>query len=89
MLPLSIPGLGAAGFLSILAVWGQFLIPAVIAKSPEVTMVAARLYSFFGRTVKIHILFAASIVSVLPLVIAYFLAQETFISGLTSGSSKG
>jgi ABC-type glycerol-3-phosphate transport system permease component len=91
MLPLSLPGLGAAGFLSFLAVWGQFLIPIVIASSPDVAMVGVGLYNFFGPEgqVQINALFAATVVSVLPVVIAYFLAQETFISGLARGSTKG
>lgn len=91
MLPLSIPGLGAAGFLSLLAVWGQFLIPVVIASARDVAMVGVGLYNFFDAdgTVPVNVLFAASVVSIIPVVVAYFLAQETFISGLTRGSTKG
>lgn len=91
MLPLSLPGLGAAGFLSLLAVWGQFLIPAVIASSPDVAMIGVGLYNFFGPegSVQVNVLFAASLVSIAPVVIAYFFTQETFVSGLTKGSTKG
>ena len=84
-------GLGAAGFLSLLGIWGQFLIPIVIAGSRDVAMVGVGLYNFFGPEgqVRINHFFAASIISILPVVVAYFLAQETFVSGLTRGSTKG
>lgn len=91
MLPLSLPGLGAAGFLTFLSVWGQFLIPIVIASAPDVALVGVGLYNFFGPDggIEVNVLFAATVISVLPVVIAYFVAQETFISGLARGSTKG
>jgi len=90
MLPLSLPGLGAAGFLSLLAAWGQFLLPLVVASSNRTMVVGVGLYSFFGTegNVYYHHLFAASIITITPVLVAYFLAQETFVSGLTRGANK-
>ena len=90
MLPLSLPGMGAAGFLSLLFSWGQFLLPLVVASSTRTMVVGVGLYSFFGPDgdVYYHHLFAASVIAILPVVIAYFLAQETFVAGLTKGSVK-
>jgi ABC-type glycerol-3-phosphate transport system permease component len=90
ILPLSLPGLGAAGFLSLLFSWGQFLLPLVIASSRQTMVVGVGLYSFFGveGNVYYHHLFAASMLTIAPLLIAYLVAQETFVAGLTRGAVK-
>jgi ABC-type glycerol-3-phosphate transport system permease component len=89
MLPLSLPGLGAAGFLSFLAAWGELLIPLIVASSRDVAVVSVGLYTFFGEDVTAYNqLFAATIVAVLPILAMFFLSQETFVSGLTRGSGK-
>ena len=90
ILPLSLPGLGAAGFLTLLFSWGQFLLPLVVASSRETMLVAVGLYSFFGTegVVSYHYLFAASVITSVPLVIGYLLTQRSFISGLTQGAVK-
>ena len=90
ILPLSLPGLGAAGFLTLLFSWGQFLLPLVVASSRETMLVAVGLYSFFGTegAVSYHYLFAASVITSVPLVIGYLLTQKSFISGLTQGAVK-
>jgi ABC-type glycerol-3-phosphate transport system permease component len=90
IIPLSLPGLGAAGFLTLLFSWGQFLLPLVVASSRETMLVAVGLYSFFGTegAVSYHYLFAASVITSVPLVIGYLLTQKSFISGLTQGAVK-
>ncbi len=90
ILPLTLPGLGAAGFLTLLFSWGQFLLPLVVASSRETMVVAVGLYSFFGTegNVYYHHLFAASVIASVPLVIGYLLTQRSFISGITKGAVK-
>ena len=89
ILPLSLPGLAAAGFLTFIAAWGEFLIPLVIASSRDVAVISVGLYSFFGIDVTAyHHLFAASVMATTPVIIAYLFSQEYFISGLASGSEK-
>ncbi len=89
ILPLSLPGLAAAGFLVFLAAWGEFLIPLVIANSRDTAVISVGLYSFFGIDVTAyHYLFAASTMATAPVIMVYIFAQEYFISGLTSGAEK-
>jgi len=89
ILPLSLPGLSAAGFLVFLAAWGEFLIPLVIANSREVAVMSVGLYSFFGTdTTQYHYAFAASVMSTAPVILAYLFAQEYLVSGLASGAEK-
>jgi ABC-type glycerol-3-phosphate transport system permease component len=89
ILPLSLPGLSAAGFLVFLSAWSEFLIPLVIANSREVAVMSVGLYSFFGTdTTQYHYAFAASVMSTAPVILAYLFAQEYLVSGLSSGSEK-
>jgi ABC-type glycerol-3-phosphate transport system permease component len=90
ILPLSLPGLSAAGFLVFLSAWSEFLIPLVIANSREVAVMSVGLYSFFGTdTTQYHYAFAASVMSTAPVIFAYLFAQEYLVSGLAQGAEKG
>lgn len=89
ILPLSLPGLSAAGFLTFLSAWSEFLLPLVLANTREVAVMSVGLYSFFGTdTTAYHYAFAASVMSTAPVIIAYLFAQEYLVSGLASGSEK-
>jgi ABC-type glycerol-3-phosphate transport system permease component len=90
ILPISTPGLAAAGFLVFLAAWGEFLIPLVVANTRDTAVISVGLYAFFGIDVTAyHYLFAASTMATAPVILVYLFAQEYFVSGLTAGSEKG
>jgi ABC-type glycerol-3-phosphate transport system permease component len=90
MLPLSLPGLGAAGFLRFFADWSAFMLPMVIAGAKRTMVASVGLYNYFGvdRIFELNKLFAAAIVAFFPIIIIYFLTQETFVAGLVKGSGK-
>jgi ABC-type glycerol-3-phosphate transport system permease component len=91
VMPISLPGIGAAACLTFITVWAEFLVPMVLANSPETTLVSVGLYNLFGRdsTTFYNQLFAAAVLATTPVIIAYLVAQEQFISGLTGGAEKG
>lgn len=90
IMPVSLPGIGAAACLTFITVWAEFLIPMVLANSPETTLVSVGLYNLFGRdsTTFYNQLFAAAVLATTPVIIAYLVAQEQFISGMTGGAEK-
>jgi ABC-type glycerol-3-phosphate transport system permease component len=90
ILPLSLPGLGAAGCLTFITVWAEFLIPLVIAGTQDTTLASVGLFGLFGQdtTTYFNRLFAATAVVVVPVVILYIFAQEQFIAGLSGGAEK-
>lgn len=90
ILPVSLPGLGAAGCLTFITVWAEFLIPLVIAGTQETTVASVGLFGLFGQdsTTYYNRLFAATAIVVVPVVIIYVFAQEQFIAGLAGGSEK-
>lgn len=90
LLPVSLPGLGAAACLTFITVWAEFLVPMVLAGAPETTVASVGIYSLFGRdsTTFYNQLFAAAVLTTAPVVIAYLVAQEQFIAGLSGGGEK-
>jgi ABC-type glycerol-3-phosphate transport system permease component len=89
ILPLSLPGLAASGFLVFLHSWSEFVLPLVLAGSNDVAVVSVGIYRFFGMdTSAYNYAFAASVLSSLPVLIGYLFAQEFLVSGLTKGSDK-
>jgi ABC-type glycerol-3-phosphate transport system permease component len=90
MLPLSLPGLGAAGFLRFFADWSAFILPMVIAGAKKTMVASVGLYNYFGvdAVFELNKVFAASIVAFFPIVVIYFFTQETFVAGLVKGSGK-
>lgn len=91
ILPVSLPGLASAGAITFITVWAEFLIPAVVANSPESMMISAGVFLMFGHdsTTFYNRLFAGAVTATLPVVIVYMIAQKQFISGLGGGAEKG
>jgi ABC-type glycerol-3-phosphate transport system permease component len=89
ILPLSLPGLSVAGFLCFISCWSEFLVPLVIAPSRATTVVSVGLYNFFGPDgVEYNALFAATLITVAPVLIAYLFALRYIVSGLTAYAEK-
>jgi ABC-type glycerol-3-phosphate transport system permease component len=90
IVPLSLPGLSVAGFLVFVGAWSEFLVPLVVASNRDVAVVSVGLFTFFGpdSQTAYTALFAATLVTVTPVIIAYFFAQRFLVSGLTAFAEK-
>jgi ABC-type glycerol-3-phosphate transport system permease component len=89
IMPLSLPGLSVAGFLIFISCWSEFLVPLVIAPARNVAVVSVGLYAFFGPDgTAYNALFAATVITVAPVVVAYLFAQRFIVSGLTAFSER-
>jgi ABC-type glycerol-3-phosphate transport system permease component len=90
IIPLSLPGLSVAGFLIFVSAWSEFLVPLVIAPNRDVAVTSVGLFTFFGpdTATSYTSLFAATLITVAPVVIGYFFAQRFIISGLTAFAEK-
>lgn len=90
IIPLSLPGLSVAGFLVFVSAWSEFLVPLVIASNRDVAVASVGLFTFFGpdSSMSYPALLAATLVTVIPVVIAYFFAQRYIVSGLTAFAEK-
>jgi ABC-type glycerol-3-phosphate transport system permease component len=91
MLPLSRPALACAAIFSFTYNWNDFTAPLIYLNTPEKLTVAVGLAYFqhrYGAT-PWNLLMAASMVTVLPCVILFFVAQRYFIQGIVVTGVKG
>lgn len=92
MLPMSMPVIMITAIFTFLGVWSDFMGPLIYLHSPEKTTLALALNSFrtqFGGVDKAHLLMAASIVTMIPCAVLFFVAQRYFVKGLNLGAIKG
>jgi multiple sugar transport system permease protein len=90
ILPNAKPALAAVAIFNFQGVWNDFLYPLVFLHNQNNYTIALGL-SFFRSTYSVQwgYLMAASVVALLPMVLIFFLAQKTFIEGISFSGIKG
>lgn len=91
ILPLSKPALLVVALFTFMGVWNDFLGPLVYLQRPEQYTLALGLQNFqsqHGGT-DWNLLMAASVLVILPIIILFFLMQDTFIEGIATTGLKG
>jgi len=90
MLPLSKPALATIGIFTFWWTWNAFLEPYVYLSSVWNFTVSLGLGFFQSQyTTSYHLLMAASMVAIIPLVLIFFFAQRYFIEGIQLTGLKG
>jgi multiple sugar transport system permease protein len=83
ILPLSTPVLATVTVFTFLWAWNDFQGPLLFLTSPRNFTMALGLQDFESqRTVSWNLLMSASVVFTVPIIIAFFFAQRTFIQGI-------
>jgi multiple sugar transport system permease protein len=89
VLPLSVPVLATVTVFTFLWAWNDFTGPLLFLTSPRNFTMALGLQDFQSqRTMVWNQLMAASVVFTIPIIIAFFFAQRTFIQGIKLTGSK-
>ncbi len=89
ILPLSVPVLATVTVFTFLYAWNDFTAPLLFLSSPDKFTMALGLRDFQSqRTMIWNQLMAASVVFTVPIVVAFFFAQKTFIQGIKLTGSK-
>ena len=89
ILPLSVPVLATVTVFTFLYAWNDFTGPLLFLDKPNMFTMALGLRDFQGqKTMVWNQLMAASVVFTVPIVIAFFFAQKTFIQGIKLTGSK-
>ncbi len=89
ILPLSVPVLATVTVFTFLWAWNDFTGPLLFLTSPKNFTMALGLQDFQSQRSMIwNQLMAASVVFTVPIVIAFFFAQKTFIQGIKLTGSK-
>jgi multiple sugar transport system permease protein len=90
MLPLSKPALATVTVFSVIRGWNDFLWPLIILNDTEKFNLALSLATFRGLySTRWGYLMAASVVSLVPMVVLYFFAQRYVVEGITLTGLKG
>ena len=91
ILPIIAPGLTSLGLIFFMSSWNDFLGPLIYLKSPEhftLPLIIRSLVGPAGRTVY-DVQMAASVISLIPLLIIFLIFQRRFVEGITAGAIKG
>jgi multiple sugar transport system permease protein len=89
VLPLSGPGLVAAGLFVVTFAWNDFVVAVAMISGADIKTLPVAIYGylgFYGRDW--GPLTAAAIISILPVIAVFIFFQRYFLSGMTSGGSK-
>jgi ABC-type glycerol-3-phosphate transport system permease component len=92
MLPLCKPVIAITAVFTFISAWNDFLGPLIYLHSEDQMTLAVALNQFqnqYGDFSDMNLLMAASIVTMLPCILLFFVAQRQFVGGLTLGGVKG
>lgn len=89
ILPLSRPILTTIIAFSFIAHWNDFFGPLIYLTDPGKMTVAVGLLTFRNDTETLfHLLMAASVIALVPVIVVFFLAQRYFVSSITMTGMK-
>ncbi len=94
LLPLCKPALATLAIIEIIGNWSDFLRPLIYLNSPEKFTVSVGL-RFFNTSPDVggepmqHLIMAACVLSMIPVIIIFFLGQRFFVQGIVMSGIKG
>lgn len=90
LLPLSAPGLAAVAVFTFTGAWNELLLALILITSESNRTVPLGInYLITSDVLPWGTLMAGAVLSSLPVMILYFIAQRFMVAGMTSGSVKG
>lgn len=89
IVPMSRASLATLGVFAAMGAWNDFLWPLIVLKDPEKMTLPVGLALLQGRyTNDWNMIMAGAVISVVPIVLAFFVAQRTFVNGMVSSGLK-
>ena len=92
ILPLARPAIAVVALFQFMWAWNDYLGPLIYLRDPQMFPIALGLQRFVGQFVEElawPYLMAASTVTILPIILLFFVTQRTFIEGITVSGIKG
>lgn len=88
--PLLKPTTVTVSILNIVWIWNDYLLPSLVINGGEYQTIPLRTFLFFGEyTKQWHLALAGLVLTILPVIIFYSIAQKQIISSIVEGSVKG
>ncbi len=89
ILPMSRTSLATLGVFAAMGAWNDFLWPLIVLKDPAKMTLPVGLSLLQGRyTNDWNMIMAGAVISVVPIIVAFFAAQKTFVNGMVSSGLK-
>lgn len=90
IVPLAKPSMASVAVFCFMNKWNEFLEPLIYLKDMDKYTVSLGLKSFISEFfTEWTYLMAASVLSILPLLVIFFIGQKHFIGGVSTGAIKG
>ena len=90
ILPICKPALATSAIISFLGAWDEYVWAATITNSPKNWTIPVAIASFQGvHTTNWGLVFAASLIAIIPVLILFISLQKYIIKGMTAGAVKG
>ncbi|MCR5753961.1 MAG: carbohydrate ABC transporter permease [Acetatifactor sp.] len=88
--PLLGPCTASMVILNGLGIWNDYLMPYLVLPSGRAKTITVEIASFVGQyTARWDIVFAGTVISMIPAMIVFILFQKYFVKGITAGAAKG
>lgn len=91
MLPMAAPGLASVAVLNFVGLWNQFLLPVVLNTDSANFVLAQGMQEFSSRAgydVDFGAMFAAAVMTILPVLLVYIGLQRVLLTSVSQGALK-
>ncbi|HEX7003714.1 MAG TPA: carbohydrate ABC transporter permease [Trueperaceae bacterium] len=90
VVPMSKPVMLTVTLLAFITSWNAFLWPILVTTNPTWRPLMVGLYNFMGVAgPETHLLMAGAMITILPVLVLYFVAQKQFTEGIATSGLKG
>ena len=90
VIPMSKPIIFTVGLFGFITAWNSFMWPMIITTTAEWRPLTVGIYSFVTEAgTDTHLLMAASVISIVPVLIVYFFTQKQFTDSIATLGIKG
>lgn len=92
MVPISGPAFATLGIFSFMASWNSFLWPLLIVSDPKIMtlpLALSTLQGLYPGQTEWNLIMAGTVISVVPMIAVFLLAQRWVIEGVTASGLKG
>jgi raffinose/stachyose/melibiose transport system permease protein len=88
--PLLTPCTGSMIILNGLGIWNDYLMPYLVLPSNKAKTITVEIAAFVGQyTARWDIVFAGTVISIVPALTIFCIFQKYFVKGITAGAAKG
>ena len=88
-LPLSLPALASVGLYVFMIAWNEFLFAFMFLDDPKIFTLSRAVVSLNSSEVPRQYLMAGAVVTTIPILFLFLLAERFMVKGLTAGGVKG